>query len=210
MSVNVVPLGLLSEPRRRIVTLLRTQDRTIPELAAELRVSANAVRGHLAALGRDGLVTVAGGATRRRDAPGKPATVYTLTTAAEELFPRGYAPLLLGVLDLLAEWDGVEAPVEVMRAAGVRSASGDGARAAARALERLGAEVEVGMEGGIATLATSGCPLAARVIDRPELCGWVAALLGGACGGAATESCDRSGARPRCRFALVATDSEAL
>jgi predicted ArsR family transcriptional regulator len=109
------------------------------------------------------------------------------------------------VLDLLCEWDGPDAAAEVMRATGARMRSAEGAEAAARALSALGADVAVGgAEGGI-TITASGCPLAARVLDRPELCGWMAALLAGACGTTTRESCDRSGGRPRCRFTLAAS-----
>jgi predicted ArsR family transcriptional regulator len=200
-----LPLALLAGPRRRIVNLLRLRDRTILELAAELAVSANAVRGHLAALGRDGLVSV--GESRRRDQPGKPPATYGLTVAAEELFPRGYGGLLLDVLDLLCEWDGPDAAVEVMRATGVRTRSAEGAEAAVRALAAMGADVTLADADDAITITASGCPLAARVVDRPELCGWMAALLAGACGGSAAESCDRSGGRPRCRFTLEASPS---
>ncbi|MSR36433.1 MAG: ArsR family transcriptional regulator [Gemmatimonadetes bacterium] len=204
----LLPLVLLSGPRRQIVALLRGRERTVQELAAELEVSTNAVRAHLAALGRDGLVSA--GAALRRDAPGKPATVYGLTTAAEELFPRGYATMLLATLDLLSEWDGADAPAEVMRAAGARAiAERGGVEPAVRALAMLGAEVAVRPNADQATLTTSGCPLAASVLERPGLCGWVAAFLAGACGEEVSTACDRSGGRPRCRFLVVAANSGA-
>jgi predicted ArsR family transcriptional regulator len=205
-NADALPLTLLSGPRRRIVALLRTRDRTIPELARELSVSTNAIRGHVAALERDGLVL--GGGSRRRDAPGKPPTLYGLTAAAEELFPRGYSAVLFGVLDLLCEWDGSDAPLEVMRAAGARGSEGEGTEGAVRALARLGADVTVHAGERETVLATGGCPLAAGVLERPEMCRWVAALLAGACGGAAAESCDRSGGRPRCRFTLAHADAD--
>ena len=104
-------MTLLPGPRRRILALLRARDRTIPELAQQLAITPNAVRGHLAVLARDGLV--ASGEARRTEARGKPALLYGLTTAAEELFPRGYGAILFGVMDLLSEWDGPDAPVEV-------------------------------------------------------------------------------------------------
>jgi predicted ArsR family transcriptional regulator len=202
-----LPLALLPGPRRRIVALLRMGDRTIPELAGDLGVSGNAVRAHLAALGRDGLV--AAGESRRRDLPGKPPLTYGLTVAAEELFPRGYAELLVSVLDLLCEWDGPDAAVEVMRATGARTRTADGIGAAAGALEAMGAEVTLRQSDGAIEIAASGCPLAARVRQRPELCGWMAALLAGACGGSAAEACDRSGGRPRCRFTIAASPGSA-
>ena len=43
--------------RGQIVTLLRRALRTVDELAGELGLTDNAIRAHLAALERDGLVT---------------------------------------------------------------------------------------------------------------------------------------------------------
>ena len=105
-------------------------------------------------------------------------------------------------MDLLSEWDGPDAPVEVMRAAGARAAEGAGQSAAAQVLVRLGAEVAVTVSDGRTVLSTNGCPVAGGVLERPELCRWVSALLSGACGQSIEESCDRSGGRPRCRFTL--------
>src|SRR5688572_32881136 len=96
-------LALLPEPRRRVVALLREEGRTIPELAARLGVTPNAVRAHLASLAGQGLVEAG---APRREGMGKPPTVYRLTAAGEELHPRGYGGLLLAILGLLAEWDG--------------------------------------------------------------------------------------------------------
>ena len=63
-------LALLPEARRGVLTLLRVRDRTVAELAAELEVTGNAVRGHLGALERAGLVQPG---PLRRDGAGKPA-----------------------------------------------------------------------------------------------------------------------------------------
>ena len=48
--------GAQGNTRRRIVTLLRQSGLTANEIAAHLGLTHNAVRGHLAALLREGLV----------------------------------------------------------------------------------------------------------------------------------------------------------
>src|SRR5437667_4582098 len=85
--------------RGRIVLLVRRSARTVDELAGLLGVTRNAVREHLATLERDGFLHRTG--ARRAD--GKPAYLYALTPEAAELFPRGYAPVLGGLLDALAQ-----------------------------------------------------------------------------------------------------------
>src|SRR5438552_15865615 len=83
-----------STTRGRIVLLVRRSARTVDELTELLGVTRNAVREHLATLERDGLVHRSG--ARRGD--GKPAQLYPLTPEAVELFPRGYALAVRGVV----------------------------------------------------------------------------------------------------------------
>ena len=202
ISHEALPLRFLSFPRRRIVALLRLDDRTVTELARELAVSTNAVRSHLALLERDGVVDQGG---VRREYVGKPARIYRLSTAGEELFARAYAPMLLAFLDLLGEWDGADGLTEVLGAVGARlgaGSAGAGPAAAAAALRALDADVTSDREDGQVMLVMSGCPLAAVVAGRPGMCGLMTAFVSGAAGRAASERCDRASARPRCRFAL--------
>ena len=197
------PIRFLSPSRRHIVTLLRARNRTVAELAEELAVSTNAVRSHLAALERDGVVARGG---TRRESVGKPARIYGLSTAAEELFPRAYAPMLLALLDLLVEWDGAEGLTEVLGAVGARlgaGVSGGGPDGAAEALRALAADVAADRADGEVLLIVLGIALAAAVAERPSLCDLMTAFVSGAAGAAANERCDRAGARPRCRFAFA-------
>ena len=76
--------------RGQIITLLRRSSRTVDELAQVLGLTHTAVRAHLAALERDGLVQQ----RSERRGGGKPSLVYDLTPAAEYLFPKSYAQLL--------------------------------------------------------------------------------------------------------------------
>src|SRR5215212_4771854 len=89
----------LASTRGRVVALLRRGRRTVDELAGDLDLTDNAVRAHLAALERDGLIRQTG--TRRSG--GKPAYAYDLTPDAERLFPKAYGPILCGLLDVLVE-----------------------------------------------------------------------------------------------------------
>jgi len=70
--------------RGRIITLLRRSSRTVDELAQALGLTHTAVRAHLAALERDGMVQQ----HSERRGSRKPSSVYDLAPAAEYLFPN--------------------------------------------------------------------------------------------------------------------------
>lgn len=77
----------LGKSQRAILDLLKRRDRsTIPELAADLRLNIETLRGHLKALVARKLVRRAG--TRCADGPGRPEVLYALAPEAEALFPR--------------------------------------------------------------------------------------------------------------------------
>jgi len=82
--------------RRTVLELLKWHGpMTASSLGAQLGVSTVAVRRHLDALERDGLVDQ-GTAARRR---GRPAHVYQLSEAGHDLFPRNYDQLVAQLLE---------------------------------------------------------------------------------------------------------------
>ena len=81
---------LFKSTRGKILDLLRTREWTVNELAAELRLTDNAVRAHLASLERDRLVSQSG----MRPGVRKPHTTYALGPEAEQLFPKAYGRLV--------------------------------------------------------------------------------------------------------------------
>src|SRR5690349_5871091 len=81
---------LFKSTRGRILDLLRTRDRTVNELAEELRLTDNAVRAHLASLERDRLAVHSGMKPGFR----KPHATYALGPEAEQLFPKAYGRLV--------------------------------------------------------------------------------------------------------------------
>src|SRR5215472_553443 len=105
--------------RGRIITLLRRSSHTVDELAHALELTHTAVRAHLAALERDGLVQQ----RSERRGSGKPSSVYDLMPAAEYLFPKSYDQLLEQLLDVFGEQLPADKIETVMREVGRRMAA---------------------------------------------------------------------------------------
>lgn len=197
----------LETTRGRILALLRRGPRTVDELAQIVGTTDNAVRSHLVALERDGLVRRSG--VRRGPGAGKPALVYELPPEAEPQFSKAYPPVLAAVLEVLLEELPEERSRELLRQAGRKLASQAGGkakgplrervRAAAALLTTLGGEVEVAEEGAGLTIRGYGCPLSAAVSKRPEVCGAVGAMVSEVTGARVRECCEH-GERPRCGF----------
>jgi predicted ArsR family transcriptional regulator len=87
---------------------------SIDELAEHLAVTRTAIRQHLAALERDGLVLR--GATRPTGR--RPEQLYRLTDYAKEQFPRQYQMLASVLIDEVADLIGPEALAALMRSLG--------------------------------------------------------------------------------------------
>lgn len=201
---------LYSPTRTRLIGLLRRSERTVPELAEELGVSGNAIRGHLSALVSDDVVAERG---VRREGVGKPARVYGLTPGAQERLSRAYAPVLNLVVEVLESRVGEDVVKEVLEEVGRRigrgasaSAGGpeDRIEAARSTLEDLGGAVDIRRTDGCVCLEGAGCPLGTIVRDHPEACVLAAALVSEILGRPVREECDRSGQTPRCRFEVDA------
>ena len=199
----------LESTRGRILSLLRVGPHTVEDLRSELQLTDNAVRPHLVALERDGLVRQVG--TRRGEGAGKPAVVYEMTAQAEPLLSRAYAPVLAALLEVLAEELPPREARKVLRSTGRRLAASVGGRAtgdlparahaAAAVLTALGGSVSVEEKRGSAMIRGVACPLATAVSRNPQVCHAVETLVGEVAGAVATECCDRTG-RPRCCFDL--------
>lgn len=195
---------LTGETRARLLNLLRRSRQTITGLAEGLDLTDNAVRTHVAALERDGIVEQVG---TQRDTGGKPARVYALTGEGEELFPKAYALILGELVEEIARVDGWARATELLRAVGRRAAAGAAPPAdregrvavAAAVLRSLGGEVEVQRTAAGYTLQGYACPLSAVTAKHPQVCDLARALVEEITGQSVTECCDRSD-RPRCRF----------
>lgn len=201
--------ALVGDTRARLLHLVRRAKLTIGQLAEALAISENAVRTHIAAAERDGLVRQAG---VQRSTGGKPARIYELAPAAEELFPKAYALVFTELVGTLRDEDGDQETIErlrrVGRRLGARAARSDGSgaarvSAAAAVLESIGGSVEVGDDADGWTIRADGCPLSAVVGADPDVCALAQALVSEVTGRRVVECCHRS-ERPRCEFRIQA------
>src|SRR5512137_838616 len=91
--------------RRQILDLLKKRGgMTAKDLGEALGITSMAVRRHLSALERDDLISAA---TVRRPM-GRPTYVYSLTALADDLFPKNYPQLMIGLLEDIKALDGEE------------------------------------------------------------------------------------------------------
>ena len=105
--------------RGQIVLLLRRSSHTVDELTQALDLTHTAVRAHLAALERDGLVKQ----RSERRGSGKPSSVYDLTEASEYLFPKSYGLYLDQLLEVLSERTPTDEVESLLREVGRRIAA---------------------------------------------------------------------------------------
>ena len=199
-------VGSLKSTREQIVMLLRRAPMTAAELATQLGLTHNAIRGHLTALQHDGIIRQAGlkrGATR-------PAAIYELAPEADSVFSKAYIPFVANLMRVLQERLPQHQLDEVMHLVGRRLAAerprlrGDlpqRVAAASDLLEDLGALNEIERRDGGFVIRGHGCLLAAAVHSRPEVCRVMESLLGELLEVSVHECCER-GERPRCCFEI--------
>ena len=186
----------------RIVVHLRQADRTVDDLAAELSLTANAVRLHLVRLEREGLIRRAG----LRPGVSRPSVLYALAPDAELLFSRAYIPVLTQLLHVLAAKLGPSEFDALMRQVGEQLMTGrprptgslrERAKQGAALLNELGGVSRVAIEGKQLVIRGDSCPLAAATRDHPEACNAVEGLLSEFVGAPVASCCERQ-ARLRC------------
>ena len=214
MSERVPEPRSLAGTRGRIIDLIRRSPTTVTEIAGALDLTYNAVRGHLTALERDGLVRT--GKLRRGGT--RPAAVYELAPGVDDALSRAYMPFASHLVRTLSERLPEPQLDDMMRVVG-RRLSDDWPRPrgtvaervdrASQLLQELGAPSEVRRANGTLEIHGFGCLLAAAVHGKPHVCRAMEALLGSFIGAPVRECCDR-GERPRCCFSIDAGDGTEL
>src|SRR6201993_4641028 len=197
---------LFKSTRGKILELLRTRECTVNDLAAEFRLTDNAVRAHLASLERDRLVAQSGMKPGIR----KPHTTYALGPEAEHLFPKAYGRLVSLLMSIFARQVKPRNLRAGMRAAGrtvahehLRELHGKTRKqridAALGVLKELGGAASFREEDGKHFIYANGCPIAAATANHPEACLLAESLLTEIIGLPVKEHCIR-GPTPFCRF----------
>jgi predicted ArsR family transcriptional regulator len=160
---------------------------TVDELAERLRITRNAVRQHLAALGAEGLVAV----SATRPSGGRPQQLYSLTDKGKELFPRHYSWFARLIVEEIAREDG---PAGLRkRLAAMGAAVGEQLRAQHTGLgtrqQKVGklAEVmdELGYNARVATasdrapvIEADNCVFHELAMKNPDICQFDLAMMG--------------------------------
>ena len=193
---------LTGATKLRILDMLIRSEHTVQEIAEDLGISTNAVRGHVASLQRDGLIIESG----RRETGGKPAMTYALSDDADELFPKAYAFVLVQLLNRIEERLGSRGLRELLRDVGKRTPPATGSpeervEAAAELLRSIGGNVEVRRTPDGFRLVGFSCPLGAVVRAEPRVCRLAESLVRTTTSGRVREVCERDG-RPRCAFEI--------
>ncbi len=196
--------------RAAVLDLIRRGARTVNAMAAELRISDNAVRAHLSALERDGLIERKG--LVRSGTAGQPAAEYDLTAAGEVAQSKAYPTALAAVVAAASHRFDARARRALFLDAGRRLAAtmpsreagtvAERAKACATLIESLGGHATVTAARGSATIQGAGCPLAAGVRADPATCFLIEGLLEAHTGSEAEQQCSH-GEHPACRFRLT-------
>ncbi len=200
---------MLESTRGQILERLRTREYTVNDLAAELKLTDNAVRAHLLSLERDGLIRQSGTQRGFR----KPHAVYALTPEAEQIFPKAYGPLLDLLLAVFSKKLSSKELRAAMREVGRKVADDhllevegksreQRIEAALRLLKELGGAATFHESEGKHFIRGNGCPLAAATGRHPEACLIAQSLLTQIIGAPVKEHCIH-GASPSCRFQIT-------
>ena len=206
MSARPVKPGSLAGTRGRIIDLIRRSQPTATEIADRLELTYNAVRVHLTALERDGLIRKAG--LRRGET--RPSATYELASGVEDALSRAYMPFASHLMRALGDRLPDQELTELMRDVGRRLAAEwpqprgpvtQRVDEASALLQELGAPNEVQRSGHALRIRGFGCLLAAAVHGQPHVCHAMESLLGELVGAPVHECCER-GAQPRCCFEI--------
>jgi predicted ArsR family transcriptional regulator len=186
------PQPNLPSAARSILDLLkRNGSATIRELARELRLSYEAVRQQIAALGTAGWIV--GAATPGSAAAGRRPLRYRLSEAGEHLFPKHYDALTNELLGALLETGGEQAVLAALeRMTQTRLVRWRAALAglpfeqklqALRGLyEEHDAHMQLQWEGRTPLLVERNCPFLNVARSHPVICSVSVSLLAGALG----------------------------
>ncbi len=200
---------LLGTTRGEVLSRLRAGPTTVNDIAAQLKLTDNAVRAHLAALEAEGLVAPAGFLPGVR----KPHALFALTGRAREHFSRLYVPVLNALLSALGNHLSPEDARRLVENAGHALAAPhldplrsrptpDRIAYALRLLTDLGAIATTRKEKSRTFIQGQGCPLSEAVSNHPDVCRLVETLLADLTGRPVHEHCERrkSEGGPRCCF----------
>ena len=199
---------LLNPSRGRIINCLRGGERTVNDLMAEVGLTDNAIRSHLEALERQGLVYRSG----ERRGIRKPHYAYKLTAVAERIFFEACEPLLNELLSVFSGRLATQKFKNMLREAGRRiaisqevstqpSSKKERIDRALAVLEKLGGRPALEEKEGKTVIRSATCPWAMIVAKHPEVCVIAEALVSQVIGVPVKAHCMR-GESARCQLVI--------
>jgi len=156
----------MQSTRQQILEYMQRHGRaTVKELGSLLGLTSTGIRQHLTVLERDGLVE----AREERGRVGRPTLVYSLTDAADSLFPKRYDDLAGVILEEIRSVDGNERLHQLLSRVAHRLAAPFGERVSglelpervretALIMEEQGCLVDWAEEGGEFYIDEFTCP----------------------------------------------------
>ncbi|HEV2608381.1 MAG TPA: hypothetical protein VGT79_10425 [Xanthomonadaceae bacterium] len=183
----------------------------VEQLCEKLRVSHNAVRQHLTALGSANLIERAA----PRPSGGRPGAIFVITETGRELFPRHYGHIAGGLIEKLYETLGREQVTAILRALGTQLANDQpdpvdqddtelASKLLAAKLSALGYEAAAIKHEGEPQIEAHNCVFHSLATRHPEVCHFDLAFLSASSGREVRHAeCMVRGGRT-CRFALGA------
>lgn len=199
--------NLFGQSRWHIISLLRKKAMGVKDLAAELSVTPNGIRPHLASLERDNLVRQIG----VKLSGGQPAHIFELTAEAENFFPKAYGVLLAHMLTEVRSTLDDTAFNQLLASTALRlarnwpKATGDRLNkieTGASVLNELGGLAELSQEEGGDFIQGYSCPLSEATKTHPETC-YLAQILLEDLTDLKFERCCTYGEKPKCRFQVL-------
>ncbi len=181
-GVPILTVEQLPDSRRAILTTLKQRGPgTIAQLADELGLTGEAVRQQLLQLQRDAWVEARIERSEERSRTGRPATIYRVSEAGDQLFPKRYDTLTILMIDAVAEEMGTDALTRVLaRLTDDRVASVSVGLLGLTLAQKVTALkswylqddpfMEIDVSGGAYRLKERNCPFLNIAIRRPMIC----------------------------------------
>lgn len=182
---------------------------TIDELSAQLEITRNGVRQHIAALEKDGYV--APGTVR--PSGGRPEQLYVLSDTGREFFPRHYSWFAQLVIESIKQESGAEALKKRLSTMGTAVAQQmlnqhpglenqqQKIEQLSELMEQLGYNVRsTTLEKDASTIEADNCIFHHIAMKNPEICAFDLALISTFTGSPVEHECCMAKGENSCRF----------
>ena len=199
----------MQHTRRQILDCIKLKGgMSVDQLGRELQIMPVTIRAHINVLERSGLV-------KRRELrtgrAGRPRIVYSLTDAAEDLFPKDYDHLAASLISNIRELYGNDSVKEVLKRVGVEMARsnadevksedlGERIKGATRVMNKIGSLATWKKDQGGYFVTAHNCPYLHVANECADICDMEVAFLTEVLDREVMLECSVVGGAHNCRF----------